>query len=50
MVKYPNPVGIVKDVKTVGLDTWLYMKLDPSVDAEDDYGWVNYKYVSKVQQ
>jgi len=47
MVKWPNPVGIVKAIKDVTQnDKWYYVKLDPTVDAEDDYAWVSSKYVS----
>lgn len=47
MVKWPNPVGVIKDIKDVTQnDKWYYVKLDPTVDAEDDYAWVSSKYVS----
>lgn len=46
-VDWPNPVGVVKDYKqTSDLDSWYYVKLDPSVDAEDDYAWVHHNYVT----
>ena len=46
-VKWPNPVGVIKDIKDVTQnDKWYYVKLDPTVDAEDDYAWVSAKYVS----
>lgn len=47
MVKWPNPVGVIKAIKDVTQnDKWYYVKLDPTVDAEDDYAWVSSKYVS----
>jgi GH24 family phage-related lysozyme (muramidase) len=47
MVKYPNPIGIIKDIKyPTQNDKWFYVKLDSSVDAEDDYAWVSAKYVT----
>ena len=47
MVKWPNPVGVIKAIKDVTQnDKWYYVKLDPTVDAEDDYAWVSSEYVS----
>jgi GH24 family phage-related lysozyme (muramidase) len=47
MVKWPNPVGVIKDIKDVTQnDKWYYVKLDSTVDAEDDYAWVSADYVS----
>ena len=47
MVKWPNPVGVIKAIKDVTQnDKWYYVKLNPTVDAEDDYAWVSSKYVS----
>lgn len=47
MVKWPNPVGVVKGVKDTGeAYKWFWIKLDPSVDAEDDYAWVYSRYLT----
>jgi GH24 family phage-related lysozyme (muramidase) len=46
-VKWPNPVGVVKGIKRVdNLNTWFWVKLDPSVDAEDENAWVHGHYVT----
>ena len=44
-VKYPNIIGIAKDAKMVGDDTWVWVELDPSLNVTDDGGWVVSKYV-----
>ena len=44
IVKHPNVIGVARDVKLVGNDNWIYVKLDPSLKTSAKYGWVIYKY------
>jgi len=45
-VKYPNYIGIAKDAKQVGNESWIWVELDPKLGVTDKGGWVMYKYVS----
>lgn len=45
-VKYPKYIGIAKDAKFVGNESWIWVELDPKLGVTDKGGWVMYKYVS----
>lgn len=45
-VKYPEYIGIAKDAKQVGNESWIWVELDPKLGVTDKGGWVMYKYVS----
>ena len=48
-VKYPNIVGVAKDAKMLGNESWIWVELDPSVGVWDEGGWVMYKYVQSAK-